>query len=175
MRFSEADIVAMRAALVEALAAPATGDLPIGAVVLDPAGTIVGRGRNNREAMGDPTGHAEIVALREAAAALGTSRLDGCTLVTTLEPCAMCAGAALTARVARVVYGAWDAKAGAAGSQYDLLRDRRLPIHAEVVAGVLADECAAPLAAFFAQQRAHDGESDAGSAASVAPTGEARG
>jgi len=148
------DLVAlMREALAEAREAPATGDLPIGAVVADPAGRIIGRGRNRREASGDPTAHAEIVALRAAAAELGTSRLDGCTLVTTLEPCAMCAGAALTARVARVVIGAWDEKAGAAGSQYDLLRDGRLPIRAEVVAGVLADECAAPLRGFFDQLR----------------------
>ena len=156
MRFTDADLEAMRAALVEAHAAPATGDLPIGAVVVDAEGRIVGRGRNEREATGDPTAHAEIVALRAASARLGTSRLDGCTLVTTLEPCAMCAGAALTARVSRVVFGAWDAKAGAVGSQYDLLRDRRLPMAAEVVAGVLAEQCAAPLQGFFAGRREED-------------------
>lgn len=139
----------MREALAEADAALTTGDLPIGAVVTDASGQIVGRGRNVREAVGDPTGHAEVVALRDAAHTLGTSRLDGCTLVVTLEPCVMCAGAALTARVARIVFGAWDDKAGAVGSQYDVVRDRRLPQQAEVVAGVLADECAAPLRAFF--------------------------
>lgn len=149
MRPSDEHLALMRAALHEALQAPATGDIPIGAVVTDASGEIVGRGRNEREATGDPTAHAEIVALRQAAQVLGTSRLDGCTLVTTLEPCVMCAGAALTSRVARVVFGAWDEKAGAAGSQYDLIRDRRLPLQSEVVAGVLAEECAAPLREFF--------------------------
>jgi tRNA(adenine34) deaminase len=143
---------AMRIALVEAHAARETGDVPIGAVVLDATGRIRGRGRNRREAEHDPTGHAEIVALRQAARELGTSRLDGATLVTTLEPCVMCAGAALTARVARVVFGAWDAKAGAAGSVYDLLRDGRLPIRTEVVGSVLEAECAAPLTDFFADR-----------------------
>lgn len=144
----------MREALSDAHAALATGDLPIGALVVAGDGTIVGRGRNHREADGDPTGHAEVQALRQAARRLGTSRLDDCILFTTLEPCVMCAGAALTARVKRVVFGAWDDKAGAAGSVYDLLRDRRLPIACEVVAGVLAEECAAPLSAFFARGRA---------------------
>lgn len=139
----------MRLALDEAAVAQQTGDLPIGAIVTDASGTVVGRGRNHRQADHDPTGHAEIAALREAARTLGTSRLDDCTLVTTLEPCVMCAGAALTARVARVVFGAWDAKAGAAGSVYDLLRDRRLPLHCEVISGVLETECAAPLQQFF--------------------------
>lgn len=149
MRVPEEFETLMREALVEAHAATATGDLPIGAVVTDPGGRIVGRGHNVREAHHDPTGHAEVVALRAAATALGTSRLDGCTLIVTLEPCVMCAGAALTARVSRIVFGAWDEKAGAVGSQYDVVRDRRLPQHAEVVAGVLADECAAPLREFF--------------------------
>lgn len=159
MRIPDELVALMREALREALAAPATGDLPIGALVVDAGGRIVGRGRNRREADGDPTAHAEVVALREAAAALGTSRLDGCTLVSTLEPCAMCAGAALTARVSRVVFGAWDEKAGAVGSRYDLVRDGRLPIRAEVVAGVLAEECAAPLTEFFrAAPRSEAGE-----------------
>lgn len=139
----------MREALLEANKATATGDLPIGAVVTDADGQIIGRGHNVREAHHDPAGHAEVVALRAAAETLGTSRLDGCTLIVTLEPCVMCAGAALTARVSRIVFGAWDEKAGAVGSQYDVVRDRRLPQHAEVVAGVLAAECAAPLREFF--------------------------
>ncbi|WP_087004117.1 nucleoside deaminase [Gulosibacter sp. 10] len=149
MRVPEALEALMREALGEAELAPETGDLPIGALVVDAGGRILGRGRNRREADADPTAHAEILAIREASAALGSSRLDGMTLVTTLEPCAMCAGAALTARIGRVVFGAWDDKAGAAGSRYDLLRDRRLPLAAEVVGGVLEEECAAPLRAFF--------------------------
>ncbi|KAB1645329.1 nucleoside deaminase [Gulosibacter chungangensis] len=139
----------MRIALTEALVAPQTGDIPIGALVVDATGRILGRGKNEREARQDPTAHAEIVAIRQACAAIGSSRLEGCTLVTTLEPCAMCAGAALTARVDRVVFGAWDEKAGAAGSRYDLLRDRRLPLSAEVIGGVLEAECAKPLTEFF--------------------------
>lgn len=149
MRVSSTVEHLMREALVEAHAALETGDLPIGALVVTDSGDVVGRGRNARQAAHDPTGHAEIVALRAAARTLETSRLDSCTLITTLEPCVMCAGAALTARVRRVVFGAWDQKAGAAGSVYDLLRDRRLPLHCEVIAGVLADECAAPLQRFF--------------------------
>lgn len=150
MRVPEPYERVMRMALAEAKLAGASGDIPIGAVVTDADGRVLGTGRNLREAEHDPTGHAEIVALRQAAAALGTSRLDDCILFTTLEPCVMCAGAALTARVARVVFGAWDAKAGAAGSVYDLLRDGRLPLRCEVVSGVLEAECAAPLTAFFA-------------------------
>ena len=143
----------MRAALDEARAALATGDVPIGAVVLDPGGSVVGRGRNVREAEGDPTGHAEIVALREAAGAAGTWRLDGCTLVVTLEPCTMCAGAAVLARVARVVFGAHDAKAGAVGSLWDVVRDRRLNHRPEVLAGVLAAESTTLLDEFFRERR----------------------
>jgi tRNA(adenine34) deaminase len=143
----------MRAALDEARAALATGDVPIGAVVLDPGGSVVGRGRNVREAEGDPTGHAEIVALREAARAVGTWRLEGCTLVVTLEPCTMCAGAAVLARVARVVFGAHDAKAGAVGSLWDVVRDRRLNHRPEVLAGVLAAESTALLDEFFRERR----------------------
>jgi tRNA(adenine34) deaminase len=143
----------MRAALDEARAALATGDVPIGAVVLAPDGTPVARGRNVREAESDPTGHAEVVALREAARARGEWRLDGHTLVVTLEPCTMCAGAAVLSRVERVVFGAWDPKAGAVGSLWDVVRDRRLNHRPEVVAGVLADESAALLEEFFAQHR----------------------
>ncbi|WP_344019194.1 tRNA adenosine(34) deaminase TadA [Streptomyces luteireticuli] len=139
----------MRAALEEAERAPATGDVPVGAVVLAPDGTVIGRGRNEREATGDPTGHAEVLALREAARAVGEWRLSGCTLVVTLEPCTMCAGAIVLSRVDRVVYGAVDEKAGAAGSLWDVVRDRRLNHRPEVVSGVLADECSALLTRFF--------------------------
>ena len=144
----------MLAALAEARAALATGDVPIGAVVLDPHGGVVGRGRNVREADADPTGHAEVVALREAARARGEWRLDGCTLVVTLEPCTMCAGAAVLARVDRVVFGAFDEKAGAVGSLWDVVRDRRLNHRPEVVSGVLAGESTALLEEFFAAHRA---------------------
>ena len=142
----------MGAALEEASTALAGGDVPVGAVVLDPGGEVVGRGRNVREEHADPTGHAEVVALREAATARGEWRLDGCTLVVTLEPCTMCAGAAVLARVARVVFGAWDEKAGAVGSLWDVVRDRRLNHRPEVVSGVRAAESAALLDEFF---RAH--------------------
>jgi tRNA(adenine34) deaminase len=142
----------MGAALDEARTALAGGDVPVGAVVLDPGGQVVGRGRNVREEHADPTGHAEVVALREAATARGEWRLDGCTLVVTLEPCTMCAGAAVLARVARVVFGAWDEKAGAVGSLWDVVRDRRLNHRPEVVSGVRAAESAALLDEFF---RAH--------------------
>jgi len=145
---------AMRLALDEARAAGVTGDVPIGAVVLDPSGDVLARGHNVREAEGDPTGHAEVVALRAAARALGEWRLTGCTLVVTLEPCTMCAGAAVLARVDRVVFGAYDDKAGAAGSLWDVVRDRRLNHRPEVVAGQLADESTALLDAFFRGQRA---------------------
>lgn len=145
--------VPMAAALDDARAALATGDVPIGAVVLDPGGAIIGRGHNVREAEDDPTGHAEIVALREAAKAIGSWRLEGCTLVVTLEPCTMCAGAAVLARVARVVFGAHDDKAGAVGSLWDVVRDRRLNHRPEVVAGVLAEESTALLDEFFQDQR----------------------
>lgn len=145
--------VPMGAALDEARAALATGDVPIGAIVLDADGTVVGRGRNVREAEGDPTGHAEIVALREAARTTGSWRLEGCTLVVTLEPCTMCAGAAVLARVARVVFGAYDDKAGAVGSLWDVVRDRRLNHRPEVVVGVRAEESTALLDDFFRGQR----------------------
>jgi len=151
----------MRSALTEAALAPASGDVPVGAVVLGADGTLLGRGHNAREATGDPTAHAELLALREAAAAVGEWRLAGCTLVVTLEPCTMCAGALVLARVARVVYGAVDPKAGAAGSLWDVLRDRRLNHRPEVLGGVLAADCAAVLRAFFAQHRG-PGEEPAG-------------
>ena len=145
--------VPMGAALDGARAALATGDVPIGAVVLDPGGAIIGRGRNVREAEADPTGHAEIVALRVAAKAIGSWRLEGCTLIVTLEPCTMCAGAAVLARVDRLVFGAYDEKAGAVGSLWDVVRDRRLNHRPEVVSGVLAAESTALLDEFFRDQR----------------------
>ncbi|WP_098483431.1 tRNA adenosine(34) deaminase TadA [Georgenia soli] len=144
---------AMDEALTLAREAVLDGDVPVGAVVLGPDGSVVGRGRNRREADGDPTAHAEILALREASAALGTWRLEGCTLVVTLEPCTMCAGAAVLARVDRVVLGAWDPKAGATGSVRDVVRDSRLNHRVEVEAGVRGDESAALLREFFAQRR----------------------
>jgi tRNA(adenine34) deaminase len=143
----------MREALAEAEQAPSTGDVPIGAVVVDDTGRILGRGRNVREAHADPVGHAEIVALQGAARARGAWRLDGCTLVVTLEPCAMCAGAAVLARVDRIVFGAFDPKAGAVGSLWDLPRDQRLNHRPEVVPGVLAAEATALLEYFFASAR----------------------
>ncbi|MDQ1512908.1 MAG: tRNA(adenine34) deaminase [Microbacteriaceae bacterium] len=143
----------MLEALAEARLALRTGDVPVGAVVVDGSGVVVGRGRNEREATGDPLAHAEIVALRAAAAARGAWRLDDCTLVVTLEPCVMCAGAVLAARVPRVVFGAWDEKAGAVGSVQDVLRDRHLPHRIEVVAGVGAEECSSVLREFFDGRR----------------------
>jgi tRNA(adenine34) deaminase len=125
----------------------------VGAVVVDPDGAVLGRGHNVREAEADPTGHAEMRALREAATAVGEWRLTGCTLVVTLEPCTMCAGAAVLSRVQRLVYGARDPKAGAVGSLWDVVRDRRLNHRPEVVAGVLAEDCAEPLKAFFRTHR----------------------
>ena len=143
----------MGRALELARRAGAAGDVPIGAVVVAPDGSIAGEGGNVREAVGDPTGHAEIVARRAAAAALGRWRLDGCTLVVTLEPCPMCAGAAALARVARIVLGAWDPKAGACGSVWDVVRDRRALHRVEVVGGVRQDECAGVLQGFFEHRR----------------------
>jgi tRNA(adenine34) deaminase len=144
---------AMRQALAEARDALATDDVPVGAVVVDAAGEVVGAGRNVREAAQDPTGHAEMVALRAAAGRLGRWRLDGCTLVVTLEPCTMCAGAAVLARVDRIVYAAADPKAGAAGSVWDVVRDRRLNHRPEVLAGVLEEDSAALLREFFGVRR----------------------
>ncbi|MGW0610238.1 tRNA adenosine(34) deaminase TadA [Streptomyces sp. NPDC002788] len=140
----------MRLALDEAAEAVRGGDVPVGAVVLAPDGTtVLAAGHNEREAGGDPTAHAEVLAVRRAAAALGRWRLAGCTLVVTLEPCTMCAGAIQQSRVDRLVYGARDEKAGAAGSLWDLVRDRRLNHRPEVIEGVLADECALLLTEFF--------------------------
>lgn len=150
---SSGDLAALRTALREAALAPATGDVPVGAVVLGPDGAVLGTGRNAREATGDPTAHAEVLALRAAAAALGTWRLAGCTLAVTLEPCTMCGGALVLARVPRLVFGAWDPKAGAAGSVRDVVRDPRLNHRVEVVGGVLEDECGVLLRDFFATHR----------------------
>jgi len=143
----------MGAALDEARAALATGDVPIGAVVVDQSGAVVAVGRNVREALGDPTGHAEVVAIRAAAGESGSWRLAGCTLVVTLEPCTMCAGAAVLARLDRVVFGAFDPKAGAVGSLWDVVRDRRLNHRPEVVSGVRAAESSALLEEFFTGHR----------------------
>ncbi|MCK8467030.1 tRNA adenosine(34) deaminase TadA [Microbacterium sp. KSW4-16] len=148
-----ADDLAMQRALALADEAAAAAEIPVGAVILDPDGNIVAEGRNTREATNDPTGHAEVEALRRAAASVGSWNLEGHTLVVTLEPCIMCAGAILQARIGRVVFGAWDEKAGAAGSMYDVLRDRRLPYRAEVIGGVQADAVATQLRTFFEQRR----------------------
>jgi len=143
----------MRRALELAATAPLGGDVPIGAVVLDADGSVIGEGINVRERDGDPAGHAEIVALRSAAARIGEWRLTGCTLVVTLEPCTMCAGATVLSRVDRLVFGAYDDKAGAVGSLWDVVRDRRLNHRPEVVGGVLAEESTALLEEFFAGHR----------------------
>jgi tRNA(adenine34) deaminase len=148
-----ADLAAMDRALALAAAAGEAGDVPVGAVVTDAAGAVIAEGRNLRELEHDPTAHAEVVALRAAAAERGAWNLEGCTLVVTLEPCVMCAGAVLQSRVSRLVFGAWDEKAGAAGSVYDVVRDRRLPYRAEVVAGVREAEASALLRAFFDARR----------------------
>jgi tRNA(adenine34) deaminase len=144
---------AMRAALAEAHAAARVGDVPVGAVVLDGTGTILARGRNRREADGDPTAHAELLAIRAAAHTVDGWRLDGLTLVVTLEPCTMCAGALTTARMGRLVFGAADPRAGAVGSLWDVVRDQRLTPVPEVIGGVLADDCLAVLTRFFAERR----------------------
>ena len=143
----------MRAALAEADAAAAAGDVPVGAVVTDAAGAVIARGRNRREADGDPTGHAELDAIRAAAQAIGEWRLDGLTLVVTLEPCTMCAGAITNARLSRLVFGAADPRAGAVGSLWDVVRDQRLTPVPEVISGVLADECLEVIRQFFAERR----------------------
>jgi tRNA(adenine34) deaminase len=143
----------MRLALAEAAIADRDGDVPVGAVVLDPSGQVLARGHNERETTNDPTAHAEMAVLRAATAQRSNWRLEGCTLVVTLEPCTMCAGALVLARVARVVYGAVDPKAGAVGSLWDVVRDRRLNHRPEVVSGVLADECGRQLQAWFARRR----------------------
>jgi tRNA(adenine34) deaminase len=146
------DEALVRAALT--VAARSGDDVPIGALVVAPDGTVLAEACNAREALGDPTAHAEVLALREAATRFGDGwRLTGCTLAVTVEPCTMCAGALVLARVARVVFGAWEPKTGAVGSLWDVVRDRRLTHRPEVVGGVLADECAALLDAFFATRR----------------------
>ena len=143
----------MRTALAEASAALQTGDVPVGAVVLDASGTVIARGRNRREADADPTAHAEIVAIRAAARAAGQWRLDGLTLVVTLEPCTMCAGAITAARLSRVVFGAADPRAGAVGSLWDVVRDQRLVPVPEVIGGVLEAECLNTIRTFFSERR----------------------
>lgn len=147
------DEALIRRALELAATAPRTGDVPVGAVVVDATGRELAAAGNAREALGDPTAHAEVLALRAAAAVLGRWRLDGCTLAVTVEPCTMCAGAVGLARIDRVVFGAWEPKTGAAGSLWDVLRDRRQNHRPEVVGGVLDDECAALMASFFLAQR----------------------
>ena len=156
LRRESDDAGAMRAALDLAVQALGTGDVPVGAVVLAPDGLPLAGACNRREGLADPTGHAEIVALRAAGDALGTWRLDGCTLVVTLEPCTMCVGALVLARVARLVFGAWDPKAGAAGSVRDVVRDSRLNHRVEVVGGVLETECSVLLRGFFEGRRPGD-------------------
>ena len=143
----------MRRALDDARLAFGTGDVPVAAVVIDENGEVIGTGRNERELRHDPTAHAEVLALREAAATRDDWHLEGCTLVVTLEPCVMCAGAVLAARIPTVVFGAWDEKAGAGGSVYDVLRDRRLNHQVQVFAGVLAEECGEVLLDFFRAKR----------------------
>jgi tRNA(adenine34) deaminase len=139
----------MRLAIDVAKSATRTGDVPVGAIVVNSDGVLIGRGFNEREANNDPTAHAEIVAIRSAASRLQNSRLDGCTLIVTLEPCAMCAGAIAQSRISKVIFGAWDEKAGAVGSIWDVLRDPRSIFKVEVNAGVLKDECAELLTEFF--------------------------
>lgn len=142
----------MELALEQARACADSDDVPVGAVILDAEGEVIATGRNTKERDDDPLGHAEVMAIRAAAASLGSWRLDDCTLIVTLEPCVMCAGAILAARIPTVVYGAWDEKAGAAGSVFDLLRDRRLNHQVEVISGVRAEECGQLLTEFFREK-----------------------
>lgn len=142
----------MQEAIKVAKSASKTGDVPVGAIVLNKEGVVIGRGFNEREANNDPTAHAEVVAIRNAANRLHNSRLDGCTLIVTLEPCAMCAGAIAQSRISHLVFGAWDAKAGAVGSVWDVLRDPRAIYKVEVTSGVLESECAALLSEFFSDK-----------------------
>lgn len=144
---------ALEVALEVARAAAARGEVPVGAVVLSASGDVVASAHNEREALQDPTAHAELLALRRAGSVLGSWQLVGCTLAVTLEPCTMCAGAVVLARVSRLVFGAWDAKAGAVGSLWDVVRDRRLNHRPEVIGGVREAECSALLADFFAARR----------------------
>lgn len=145
---------AMRQALsLAAFAASTSADVPVGAVIIDENGNVIAQAANMREAQHDPTAHAEVLAIRWAAERLGTWRLDKATLVVTLEPCVMCAGAIVLARLSRVVFGAWDPKAGAAGSVFDILRDRRLNHRPEVITGIREEECGSILRDFFAERR----------------------
>ncbi len=155
MRYADSDVAAMRRALELARQSLLTDgeDVPVGALVLSPDGDVLAASTNRREALTDPTAHAEVVVLREAALAVDDTHLDGCTLVVTLEPCPMCAGAAQVARVGRVVFGAWNDDYGAAGSAWDLLRDRRLSHRPEVIGGVLAEECGSLVREFFTRRR----------------------
>ena len=155
MRHADADVAAMHQALELARQSllACDEDVPVGALIIGPDGQVLASSANRREALTDPTAHAEVVVLREAALSLGDTHLVGCTLVVTLEPCPMCAGAAQLARIDRVIFGAWNDDYGAAGSAWDLLRDRRLSHRPEVVGGVLAEECGAIVRDFFAQRR----------------------
>ena len=155
MRYADSDVAAMRTALELARQSLLTedDDVPVGALIIGPGGDVIASSANRREALTDPTAHADVVALREAALALDDTHLVGCTLVVTLEPCPMCAGAAQLARVDRVVFGAWNEEYGAAWSAWDLLRDRRLSHRPEVVGGVLADDCGSIVREFFARRR----------------------
>jgi tRNA(adenine34) deaminase len=153
MDCTDPDVIAMGVALAEAAKAGQAGDIPIGAIVMDAHGEIVAVARNEREQSGDPTAHAEILALRSAAAIHGDWRLEGCTLVVTLEPCPMCAGAVVMSRISRLVFGAWNDKYGAAGSAWDLVRDRRLNHRPEVVGGVLEAECGRLVQDYLALRR----------------------
>ena len=146
----------MLLALAEARAAEAVGDVPVGAIVVDATGAVIGSGHNQRESTGDPTAHAEVLAIRSAAMHRGSWRLEDCTLAVTLEPCTMCAGASVLARLSRVVYGAVDPKAGAVGSLWDVVRDRRLNHRPEVMSGVLAEECRDQLRGWFERKRGSD-------------------
>lgn len=147
----ESDVALMRRAL--SLCDADGDDVPVGALIVDPGGNVIASAHNEREIRNDPTAHAEVIAIRDACERLGTWRLDDCTMVVTLEPCPMCAGAISQSRIARVVFGAWNAEYGAAGSMWDLLRDARISHRPEVVAGVLADEAAEVLTQFFDQRR----------------------
>ena len=150
MKFEEAMAKAIELARA---AATASGDVPVGAIILNKNNEVIATGVNQRELMRNPVAHAEIVAIEKAASAIGNWRLEDCTLVVTLEPCAMCAGAIAQARISRLVFGAWDEKAGAVGSQWDLLRDPRQLHKPEVVSGIMAKECAALLGEFFQEKR----------------------
>ncbi len=153
MDFEIYDSAMQQALSLAAFAASTSADVPVGAVIIDESGNVIAQAANMREAQHDPTAHAEVLAIRWAAERLGTWRLDKATLVVTLEPCVMCAGAIVLSRLSRVVFGAWDPKAGAAGSLFDLLRDRRLNHRPEVITGVRADECGQILRDFFGERR----------------------